>query len=542
MPSLAKFRFCLLRLAGLALALALTLPHPLRAQPTPPSEKTLRISQRNEPTDLDPARASLPDDFFIIRALSEGLVIPNPTNGAPLPAAAESWETSPDGLTWTFHLRANSAWSNGDPVTAADFVESLHRVLTPATAAPKVELLYAIRNARAFAVGKLADFSSVGLRAPDSRTLVVTLEHPTPDFLRYAASGPWIPVNPRVVSTLGRAWTRPGNFVGNGPFTLLSWEPGQRIVVRRNRLYHGAASVRLDTIQFIRLDDSDTEERTYRTGGIDLTMSVPFSKLDTYARDFPDQYHQAPLAETRYLAFNTRRPPLNDPRVRRALSLAVDRGKIVAFVVKGGRRAAYSVIPPGFAGGSDSAAPPIPASHDAAVFFARRLLAEAGFPAGAGFPHLELSGWTNTPVLEAIQAMWKRDLGIDVDVATREAAVHVAALRSGAYDIGFITLIPDVADPFSLLDHFVTGGPENYPAWSDATYDALVAAGEASADSARRTEAVRRAERLIAERCPLAPLYFNAQNWLMRTSVHGWRQDGLWTRYYTDLWVSDAPR
>ena len=176
--------------------------------PGAPAPQILRISQRNEPADLDPAKASLPDELFIIRALSEGLVAPSPDNAPPQPAAAERWEISPDECTYTFHLRRNALWSNGEPVTAADFLASYQRVLTPATAAPKAPLLFLVKNARAFATGELTDFAAVGFRAPDPHTLVVTLEHPAPRFLAYAASGPWIPVNPRVVARFGRTWTR----------------------------------------------------------------------------------------------------------------------------------------------------------------------------------------------------------------------------------------------------------------------------------------------------------------------------------------------
>ena len=213
-----------------------------------------------------------------------------------------------DGLTWTFHLRPDARWSNGEPVTAGDLLASYRRVLTPATAAPKANLLFVVKYARAYATGQLTDFSAVGFLAPDPHTLLVVLERPTPQFLAYVASGPWIPVNPRVVERLGRQWTRPGNYVGNGPFLLTEWRSQQRIVVRRNPGYHGAAGVRLDEIQFIRFDDTNAEDRAYRDGQIDVTMSVPIDRLASYARDRPTELQRTPLAETRYLAFNVRGP------------------------------------------------------------------------------------------------------------------------------------------------------------------------------------------------------------------------------------------
>ncbi len=509
------------------------------APPPPPPQHILRISQRNEPADLDPATASLPDELFIIRALSEGLVTPAPDNGAPEPAAAESWEVSADGLTYTFHLRSNAQWSNGAPVTAADFVASYRRVLTPATAAPKAPLFFMVKNARAFATGQLNDFSAVGFWAPSPLTLVVTLERPMPQFLRYVASGPWIPVNPRIVTALGRHWTRPGNFVGNGAFTLEEWRPQQRIVVRKNPSYHAADHIHLDEIQFIAFDSGDTEERAFRSGQLDITMAIPFAKLETYWTERPDEAHRAPLAETRYLTFNTLRAPLNDIRVRRALSLALDRARLAEKVVRAGQEPAFRMVPPVLRGADDHDSHLLGGGEEN-IATARELLAAAGFPNGRGFPRLELSGWTiGPPVTEAIQEMWKKELGIDVKLLTREAKVHVAALRAGLYDIGFITAIPDVPDAINLLDDFTTGSPGNYPHWSDARYDELMAAAAQAPEAAEQAARLRDAEARLLEQCPVAPLYFNTTNWLMRANVQGWHQDAFWTRFYHDVYLDE---
>jgi oligopeptide transport system substrate-binding protein len=507
------------------------------APPAAGSTQILRISQRNEPADLDPATASLPDELFIIRALSEGLVVPAPDLAPPQPAAAESWAISADGLVYTFHLRGHAQWSNRAPVTAEDFVASYRRALDPATAAPKAPLFFMVKNARAYATGQLADFSAVGFHAAGPLTLVVTLEHPMPRFLYYVASGPWIPVNPRVVARAGRLWTRPGSFVGNGAFTLVEWRPHQRIVVRKNPAYHGAARIRLDEIRFIAFDNGDAEERAFRAGQLDVTMAIPFTKLETYHRDRPDEANRAPLAETRYLAFNTTRAPLSDVRVRRALSLAVDRPRLVEKVLHGGQEPAYRLVPAELRS---------PADHDlrlagvgADPATARELLAAAGFPGGRGFPRLELSSWAGTAVCEAIQAMWKKELGIEVTLLSREAKVHLAALREGNYDIGFITAIPDVPDAANLLGDFTTDSPGNYPQWSDARYDLLITGTEHLSDHTRQAARLHEAEVRLLGECPLAPLYFNTTNWLMRSNVQGWHQDALWTRFYQDVYLDE---
>jgi oligopeptide transport system substrate-binding protein len=502
------------------------------ARHTENNSQTLRISQRNEPADLDPATASLPDEFFVIRALSEGLLVPNPAGGAPLPAAAERFEVSPDGLTYTFYLRSDAHWSNGEPVIAADFVSSFQRVLTPSIAAPKAHLFFAVKNARAFASGAITDFDAVGIRAADARTVVVTLAKPMTQFPLYVASGAWIPVNPRAVTQHGRNWTQPEHYVGNGPFTLVEWRPQQRIVVTKNARYRDAGHVRLDRIEFIRFDSEDTEDRAFRAGQVDVTMSVPKSKIEAYAHERPADLHRAPLAETRFLSFNTMRSPLDDPRVRRSLALAIDRRKIVERVLHGGQQPATRFLSPAL-GLTDS--PPKDATLDYRPDEARQLLAAAGFPGGKGFPRLELTGWSTSPVLEAIQEMWRQELGIDVAVAVHEAKIHLAALQAGTYDIAFVTTILDVADPIAVLSDFTTAAPNNFPHWHSAEYDRLLNTAAAQRDWHDAALTTVSAETLLLRAAAIAPIYFNAQNWLMSPRVRGWQQDPLWTRCYHDI-------
>jgi oligopeptide transport system substrate-binding protein len=344
--------------------------------------------------------------------------------------------------------------------------------------------------------------------------------------------------------------------VGNGPFLLTEWKPNQRITVRRNPRYHGAAAVRLDEIQFLHFSDTEAEDRAYRDGQIDATMAVPYTKVATYFQERRAELHRAPLAETRYLSFNVGRPPLSDLRVRRALSLALDRAKIVKDVLRAAQDPAYRLLPPGLRPAGDmasdlsanlfstaSAEAQRAATAPASQAEARRLLAEAGFPGGRGFPQLELSGWGAgaRPVLEAVQEMWKRELGITTRLLVRDVATHVAALRAGQYDIGYIALIPDIADPLPALERFITGAPDNYPHWSDATYDQAVAQAEATSDPAAQAAVLRAAEERLLDQLPLAPLYFNVQTWMMRPEVHGWQQDALWTRNYLGVYL-EAPK
>jgi oligopeptide transport system substrate-binding protein len=484
-------------------------------------EKILRISQRNEPATLDPQLATLPDEFFIIRALNEGLLTPNPDGGAPLPGIAEKWEVSPDGLTYTFHLRPEAKWSNGQPVTAEDFAYTIRRALNQVTASPKASLFMDIQGAFQELTGIIDFPTPLGVTPIDAQTLVVTLTKPSADFLSIVASGPWIPVHPETVKKYGMQWTRPENHVGNGPFILTEWKPNQHISVRKNPLYWDAAAVKLDGIQFLASDSGDTEERAFRAGQLDVTMAVPFTKLAGYRTAQPPVLHTVPLHETRYLALNTTRPPLNDPRVRRALALALDRAALVEKVTLSGQPA-FNFVPAGL--GGYAPAKLITENADEA----RRLLAEAGFPGGRGFPKLELSAWPVSPAqLEALQQMWQRELGIGIAIAQREARTHLAALATGDYAIAFMTAIPDYDGASDLFTQLTGGHFANYPHWRNADYDRLVATANWPA-----------AEKILLGEMPLIPLYFNAQNFLVSPRVKNWRTDRLWTRFYQGVSVT----
>jgi len=517
-------------------ALCLFCPGCARRDPGPASP-VLRISQRNEPATLDPQLATLPDEFFIIRALGEGLLAPAPDGGAPRPAAAEGWTVSPDGRTYVFQVSPAARWSTGEPVTAEDFAYSLHRVLSPALAAPKAALFFPLQNARAFFTGQERDFSAVGVKVLAGNRLELTLTEPLADFPAIVASGPWIPVHRATIEKAGRidqrgtAWTRPGSHVGNGPFTLTAWRANQELVVRRNPAYRAAATVRLAEIRFLAFDNGDSEERAFRAGQVDVTMAVPFSKLASYRANEPAVLHQIPLHETRYLALNTHRPPLNDPAVRRALALALHRTILVERVLQGGQQPAFAFVPPGLGGyRSDQRI-----TEDLTA--ARRLLSQAGFPNGRGFPPLELATWVNTPVLEAIQQMWRQELGIEVSLVQHEARTHLADLATGNYALALVTAIPDYNGASDLFGQLTTGDPGNYPHWSSAEFDRLVAAADRAQTAGERTAAYQRAEQVLLEEMPLIPLYFNTQNFLVQPRVHGWQADQLWTRFYSAPYI-----
>lgn len=501
------------------------------------AEQLLRLSQRSEPATLDPHLATLPDELFVTRALLEGLTTPNPVEGPPLPGVAARWEASDGDRRFTFFLRRDAAWSNGDRVTAHDFLYSFQRVLTPALGAPKAHLFFAVKNAERFYRGEIADFSQVGFSAPDDHTLVVELAEATPHLPALASSGPWLPVHRATIERFGRGaardatWTRPRNFVGNGPFILTDWRPDQHLAAAPNPHYHSAARVSVRGLRFQVYDSGDTEERAFRAGQVDVTLAVPFVRLTAYE---PPTLRRQPLHETRYFALNVTRPPLNDLRVRQALSLALDRPAVVNQVLRGGQQPAFNFLPPGLGGYTGEAR--LRRDSDEA----RRLLAAAGFPAGRGFPRLEISAWGISPaVLEAVQQMWRRELGIETAIVQREGKVHMASVLAGDFAIAFMPAIPDYDDASALFGEWITGATGNFSRWSHAEFDRLVRAAGRTVEPEQRNALYRAAEDILLAELPVVPLYFNTQNYLVAPRVRGWRQDALWNRSYLDVSLSD---
>src|SRR5213596_1552124 len=264
----------------------------------------------------------------------------DPTDLHPVPGQAESWDISPDGTVYTFHLRAGIRWSNGDPVTANDFVRSYRRALTPSLGSEYAYMYFVMKGAEDYYKGKTQDFSSVGAQALDERTLRITLNGPVPYFLSLLNHYSWWPVHLPTIARHGdpyqrnNRWTRPGNFVGNGPFVLARWDVGNVIVVKKNPLYWNAASVRLNEIRFHAIESNDTEERSFRSGQLHVTYEVPQSKISVYRRDSPQLLRIDPYLGAYFYRINTTRPQFRDKRVRQALSMAIDRKSIVENVTR----------------------------------------------------------------------------------------------------------------------------------------------------------------------------------------------------------------
>lgn len=459
-----------------------------------------------EPETLDPALITGQPEGRIANALFEGLTTFN-AEGHPEPGVAERWEISPDQKVYTFHLRANARWSNGDPVTAYDFRASWERTLTPATGSAYASQFYFIRQAQAFNEGKLTDFSQVGVEAPDARTLRVTLVNPTAFFLDLCAFITLAPVHLPTVERYGDDWTKPGHLVGNGAYRLSAWRINDRIRLEKNPHYWNADKVALRSVDALPISDANTAFNFYATGAADLTLDkgvVPTQFLEELKKR-PD-CHTAPFLGTYFLRFNCTRPPFNDARVRRAFALVIDKELLVEKITRLGEPPAASMVPPG-AGGYT---PPPGLVRDPEA--ARRLLAEAGFPGGEGFPrvsYLYSEGGLNRAIAVEIQAMLAAELGVHLDLAPQEWKVYLQSMNNLSYDLCRSSWVADYNDPNTFLSLFTTYDGNNRTGWSSPAYDALIDAAAREPDAARRLAIFREAETLLVEQeAPVLPLYF----------------------------------
>jgi len=514
-------------LSALCLALSVLAFTACTKRETPAEEgirtKTLLLGNQNEPASFDPHLYDSSTEFNIIGALFEGLTAFDEKTATPVPGVAERWDISADGLIYTFHLRANARWSNGDRVTARDFAWSFERYLSPALASAYAYMLWPVRGAEAFNAGKTKSFSDVGVEVLDDATLRLTLARPTPFLLSILATT--MPLHRASVEQAGRAddrtspWARPGKLVGNGAFTLAEWRPNARVVANKNPRYWGAATNALERVVFFPVERSETEDLNFRAGQLHLTFDVPPSKIPVYREESPERLRLDPLLAVFYVNFNVTKPPLDDPRVRRALALALDRAAIVKAVFNDSRRPARTLVPP------DCGAYAGPTGQREDLAAARELLAAAGFPGGKGFPKLPLlvrNDAAMPKVAEVIQAMWQRELGVSIIIETSEQKTWVETQNTLRHTIAIRGWTGDFPDPTNFLDAFRTGHGSNSSGWSNPAYDRLLDQAANTLDPAARFAVLREAETLLLDEPGLAPLYFGARTYLIHPAVKNW--------------------
>jgi len=459
-----------------------------------------------EPESLDPAIITGQPEGRVVNALFEGLTTYD-AGGRAVPGMAESWTMSEDRKTYVFQIRDDAKWSDRSPVTAHDFVASWRRTLSPETGAGYNYQLFYIKNAKPFADGEIEDFSQVGVRAIDDRTLQVELESPTPFFLELCAFPTLHPVPVKLIEEVGDDWIKPGKIINNGAYLLEEWKINDRIRLRRNPGYWNAKNVALEVVDVLPIAKDTVAFNFYASGSADLVMDkglAPPSLLEDLKKR-PD-FHAAPFLGTYFLRFNCKQGPFADARVRKAFAMTVNKQEIVERITRAGESAAQGFVPPGLDG--HIAPEGLPYDPEAA----RALLAEAGFPEGRGFPlvrYLYSEGGLNEAIAVELQSMWRQKLGINVSLARQEWKVYLNSMNSLDYDIARSSWVGDYPDPNTFLDMFVTDGGNNRTGWSSKAYDDLIADAARAADPSARLQILAEAERLLVMKdVPICPIYF----------------------------------
>jgi len=471
----------------------------------PPADIT--IINGAEPESLDPAIITGQPEFRIVIGLFEGLTRLDPRTARPIPGLAKSWEISPDGLVYTFHLRTNLVWSTGEPITADDVVYSWIRSLNPATAADYAGQLFYLKNAEDFNAGKIKDAAQVGVRALDKFTVRAELTHPTAFFLDLCAF-PTLYVVPRqTIEKYGDRWLMVRPLPSSGPYELVAWRLNDKVRLRKNPRYWDAANTQSEIIDLLPINSPATALNLYQSGQVDIAWDknvIPVELLDVLLRR-PD-FHVFNFLGSYFIRCNVTRKPFDDPRVRRALALAVDKNRIVKKILKAGEQTAAHLVPDGTA----NYLPPDGLDYNPDL--AKQLLAEAGYPGGKGFPRLDYIFDTvkvDEDIAVELQQMWRDTLGIDMELRGLEWKVYLGSLDRLDYDLARSSWVGDYNDPQTFLGMFISGDGNNRTGWKNPSYDALISAANDEPDLTKRAQIFRQAETLLVkDEVPVIPLFF----------------------------------
>ena len=480
----------------------------------------------SEPQGIDPHIVTGVPEHHILISLCEGLTIPNPNpndmNGY-MAGTAESWSISDDGKEYIFNINKNAKWSNGEPVTADDFVWSWKRILTASLGSQYPDMLYYLVGAYEYHNGLIDDFDQVGVKSVDKHTLKVNLKNPTPFFLGLLSHYSTWPVHKDTVLKFGDIddrngeWTRPGNFVCNGPFQLKTWELNNKIVVEKNPHYYDASMVRLNEIHYYPVSNVMTEDRMFRAGQLHLTSTLPSQKCPIYIEENPN-LRIDPYMGTYFYRINTENEVLKDVRVRKALAYSIDRQLLVDKVTKCGQIPAYSFTPPG----SNGYQPTTEIPFD--PILAKSLLEEAGFSEQNTFPKLEILFNTNEDhrkLALAVQQMWQINLGIEVELVNQDWKVYLNREMIGDFQISRAGWIGDYEDPNTFLDLMRPNRGNNKTGWENMEYDALVEKANTINNQAERYKLLYQAEEILIENMPVIPLYTYVRAYQLSPDVKG---------------------
>ena len=496
---------------------------PLREGEAAGSEMVYRMATMGEPKTLDPHFVSGTWENYIVGDAFLGLLT-DAADATPVPGAAESWQISDDGKTYTFKLRDHQ-WSDGQKVTADDFVFSFRRILDPSLAAEYASILYPIKNAEAINSGKIKDLTQLGVRAVDPATLEITLENPTGYFLELMTHYTSFPVPKHVVEKLGREWIKPGNFVSNGAYVIQEWVPHSRIVSIKNPHFYDQGAVLIDKVIYYPDEDRTAVTKRFRAGEIDYQDDFASAEIDFLRRELPKETHIYPYLGTYYYVINMKRKPFDDPKVRRALSMAIGRQIITDKVLKTGELPAFGIVPPKTDHYGEPAVPQWASMpYKDRVAKAKELLQEAGF--GPSNPlRFELSYNTSENhkrIAVAAQAMWKQ-IGVQANLVNREVKVHYDVLKQNNFDVARAAWVADYNDAQDFLYLLETRtGVQNYGRYSNPKFDALMEQAAAERDQDKRNRLMHEAEQIAVEDDAWISIYYYVSKALVSQKLEGY--------------------
>lgn len=493
-----------------------------------PEKVVFKFANGAEPESLDPAKIQGVPEHRLFEGLFEGLIVYSGVTAEGIPGVAESWTISDDGLTYTFKLRENAKWSDGTPITADDVVYSWLRELAPETASPYAWFpVMFLAGAADYNEGR-ADASAVQIKALDAHTFQMTLIGPLPYVIGALAHYSFAIVPRQAIEKYGDQWVLPGNFVGNGPFVLSEWTPQDKIVMVKSETYWDKDNVKLDEVVVYASDDDNTNYNMYIAGDIDWLTAIPNDKLD--GAMMRDDYQVAPQLSVYYYTIQNEKAPFNDARVRKALSYAIDRQTLVDEVTKAGQLPSWGIVPS--MAGYDGMDLPFDGDTEKMVAEAQRLLAEAGYPNGAGFPSFNLLYNTSDAhklIAEYVQQQWKTNLGIDCVLENQEWATYLSNRNSGNFQVARAGWVGDYQDPNTFLDMFITGAGMNGGRYHNDKYDELISKAARMPAGEERFATLKEAENIfINEDQGIIPFYtYVSTNMIDTTKWGGWHTNTM---------------
>ncbi|MFF2457067.1 peptide ABC transporter substrate-binding protein [Peribacillus simplex] len=484
--------------------------------------KVLNVNNSSEPGSLHPANAQGTHESWILEHTFEGLT-KKTEEGKIVPGSAESWEISEDGLTWTFKLKDGLKWSNGDPLTATDFEYAWKYALKPETAADYAYQLYYLKGGEAYN-SKKGKEEDVGVKATDEHTLVVTLEQPTPYFLDLTSFYTFYPIDKKVQEENPKWALDAKTHVSNGPFKLTEWKHKESLKIEKNENYYDKDKIKLDAVNFALIEDENTAWQMYQSGELDIAYPLPVDVQGQLVNSGDKEFKNGAELAVYYYNFNTKVKPFNNAKVRKALSMAIERKKITENVAQGGQKPAFGVIPPGIPDATGDFQENTGDLFKENVAEAKKLLkeglAEEGMKELPKFSILYNTLDSHKKIAEAVQGMWRDNLGVEVTLENAEFQVKLDREKAGDFEISRAGWVGDYVDPMTFM-LWETDGAYNDAGWSNKEYDSLLKKAKSTMEPKERMAALHKAEEVLIEEMPILPVYFYTKPYMVKSNVTG---------------------